>query len=1060
MEIEEWLGNNQLSLDIWHKKYQVEGENFEQWLDRVSGGDKDIRQLILEKKFLFGGRILSNRGTNRGCMSNCNSLGYVEDSLVDIMQANTQLALTYKAQGGQGLSLSKLRPKGTLINGNFPSDGVIPFMRMFNTTTESISQGGNRRGALLIALDVWHKDIWDFISIKSQSKEINNANLSVEIDDKFMQYVQDYYKTGNNPTVHIKREYSGNTIEYDVKPVELYKAICKYARDYAEPGILFIDRMKKYNLAQYHSTYKIECTNACSEIPMTKHGACILGSINLGEYVQNPYTNQSQIDFKQLQKDIPRIVRAMDDIVTENQDKHILPEQAEVAKTYRNIGIGIMGLNDLLVKLGITYGSDKSINIANKIMKFIFRRCIYASVDLATAKGNFPGYESSVWDSDIIKTNFSDSEIIWLKKNNKLRNLSLVSIAPTGSIGTLLSVSTGAEPYFALNYTRKTVSLNNDKEQYYTVDIPAIQEYKRISGNNYIPNYFIGANDIPWKQRINMQSALQIAVDQAISSTVNLPETTTYEDVEQIYLYAWEQSLKGVTIYVQGTREPILSTETPKEFNNSAKEALITELKRGDVIKASNQWVGLKRILTTGCVDGETEYFNGTGWKKISEYSEGDKVLQYNEDGTTSLVNPLNYIKRESKGQYHITTKYGLDMMLSPDHRNVTFSRDGKFKIMTTQEIVDRHNSSKTGFSRRFKQSFYYTGPGINLTDEEIRISIAIFADGCFYSPTSKKCLISVCKKRKRDRLIELLNKANISYSENLDSDDYYNIKFYPPIEGRVKKFPIEWYNCNYHQLEVIFDEVFYWDGYKDKHNEYTTIHKSNADFIQFVCCSLGKKGSIYQDNRYNNITYRVDWSDRTLVSFIERPKKEIPFKMPLDGFDYCFSVPSTMLVLRRNDKVFITGNCGSLHCQAFFDPSTGELRECFLSKGSTGGCQNFMIGLSRMISLSARGGISIDDILEQLKSCGVCPSYAVRSVIKKDTSKGSCCPVAVGNALRDMHEEMLQRIRNHNLDIVTTEIKEQKIQEYEECPSCHEKTLTRQGGCYQCLSCGYSRCD
>lgn len=749
--VEEWLNNNQLSLDIWHKKYQVNNETFQEWLDRVSGDNKDIKQLILDKKFLFGGRILSNRGTNRGAMSNCNSLGYIEDSLPDIMQANTDLALTYKAQGGQGLSLSKLRPKGTLINGNFPSDGIIPFMRMFNTTTESISQGGNRRGALLIALDVWHKDIWDFISIKSKSNEINNANLSVEIDDKFMQYVQDYYETGNNPTIHIKREYSGNVIEYDIKPVELYKAICKYARDYAEPGILFIDKMKKYNLAQYHSTYKIECTNACSEIPMTKHGACILGSINLGEYVQNPYTDDARIDFIQLETDIPHIVQAMDDIISENQEKHVLKEQANVAKTYRNVGIGVMGLNDLFVKLGITYGSEESIEMAKTVMNFIFRHCIYASADLAKKRGNFPGYESNIWDTDIIKNNFSSSEIEYLKKDNRLRNLSLVSIAPTGSIGTLFEVSTGAEPYFALNYTRKTVSLNNNKEQYYTVDIKSIQDYKRISGNNNIPSYFIGANDIPWKQRIDMQAVLQAAVDQAISSTINLPETTTYEDVEQIYLYAWKKGLKGVTIYVKNTREPILSTETPEEISDSIKINNSHELKRGDVIKASNKWVGLKRILTTGC---------------------------------------------------------------------------------------------------------------------------------------------------------------------------------------------------------------------------------------------------------------------------------------------------------------------GSLHCQAFFDPSTGELRECFLSKGSTGGCQNFMIGLSRMISLSARGGISIDNILEQLKSCGVCPSYAVRSATKKDTSKGSCCPVAVGNALRDMHEEMLQRIQNCIPDITNVEIDNIQDKEYEECPSCHEKTLTRQGGCFQCLSCGYSKCD
>lgn len=434
MTAEEWLNGNQLSLDIWNKKYRVGNEDFEQWLDRVSGGDKEIRELIREKKFLFGGRILSNRGTDRGAYSNCNSLGYIEDSLIDIMQANTDLALTYKAQGGQGLDLSKLRPKGTLIHGNFPSDGIVPFMEMFDTTTKSISQGGNRRGALLMALDIWHKEAETFMSIKSDLKRINNANLSLDIDDKFMSIIDNYYKTGEQPIIHVKREYEGNVIEYNVEPVKLYKKLCEYARKYAEPGILFVDRMKQYNMAQGHSKYRIECTNACSEIPMTKHGACILGSINVGAYVLNPFTRESIVDWDSLAEDIKNIVKAMDDIVSENQDRHVLKEQAIVAGTYRNVGIGIMGLADFFAKLGIQYGSDDSIYAAKDLMQFIFRHCITSSVNLATTRGSFPGYEPSIWDSDIIKQNFTPDQIDDFKWKNRLRNLSLVSIAPTGLV--------------------------------------------------------------------------------------------------------------------------------------------------------------------------------------------------------------------------------------------------------------------------------------------------------------------------------------------------------------------------------------------------------------------------------------------------------------------------------------------------------------------------------------------------------------------------------------------------------------------------------------------------
>ena len=230
------------------------------------------------------------------------------------------------------------------------------------------------------------------------------------------------------------------------------------------------------------------------------------------------------------------------------------------------------------------------------------------------------------------------------------------------------------------------------------------------------------------------------------------------------------------------------------------------------------------------------------------------------------------------------------------------------------------------------------------MTDDEIRISVAIFADGCFYSETSKKCMISVTKKRKRDRLVELLTSANIDFSERLDNDGYYNIKFYPPINGRQKTFPVEWYNCSNHQLQVIFEEVFRWDGYEKKMNQYTTIYKENADFIQFVCSSLNKSSSIYRDNRTRNgmssrTCYRVDWTNRVLRSIVEKPRKEIPLVMPNDGLEYCFTVPSSMLVLRRNDNIFITGNCGSLHVLAFFDPIDGNLQEVYFNKGSTGGC-------------------------------------------------------------------------------------------------------------------------
>lgn len=266
MTVEEWLGkDNQLGIDIWCKKYRYQNETFDEWVNRVSGGDRDVKRIIMERKFLFGGRTLSNRGTGKhGSFSNCYSRGFVEDNLDDIMQANTDIAATFKAQGGQGISLSKLRPKGCGINhGQFQSDGIIPFMEIFNRTTESISQGGSRKGALILSLDAWHKEAEDFITIKSETGRIQKANLSLEIDDEFMRCVNEYYRTGAVIKKTIHRVYEGNEVEYEVTPINLYKKMMKTAYDYAEPGCIFTNKFRNYNLMQYCDDYQIETCNPC-----------------------------------------------------------------------------------------------------------------------------------------------------------------------------------------------------------------------------------------------------------------------------------------------------------------------------------------------------------------------------------------------------------------------------------------------------------------------------------------------------------------------------------------------------------------------------------------------------------------------------------------------------------------------------------------------------------------------------------------------------------------------------------------------------------------------------
>jgi len=265
IDYKEWLNGDELGINIFENKYRFNGEDFDHFVERVSYGDDNVAKLIREKKFLFGGRILSNRGTGKkATMMNCYSRGFVEDSLDDIMKANTDIAKTFQAQGGQGLSVTKLRPKGTGINhGQFKSDGIVPFMEIFNRTTESISQGGSRKGALLISLDAWHKEAEDFIKIKSEEGKIQKANLSLEIDDEFMKCVKTYYETGEEKTVHIKKDYNGNLVEYDVIPIKLYKLMMQKAWEWGEPGCLFVNEFRNYNIMEFVDHYKVENCNPC-----------------------------------------------------------------------------------------------------------------------------------------------------------------------------------------------------------------------------------------------------------------------------------------------------------------------------------------------------------------------------------------------------------------------------------------------------------------------------------------------------------------------------------------------------------------------------------------------------------------------------------------------------------------------------------------------------------------------------------------------------------------------------------------------------------------------------
>ena len=334
-----------------------------------------------------------------------------------------------------------------------------------------------------------------------------------------------------------------------------------------------------------------------------------------------------------------------------------------------------------------------------------------------------------------------------------------------------------------------------------------------------------------------------------------------------------------------------------------------------------------------GCVDCDTEYFNGTEWKKISEYQKGEKVLQYNTDGTAELVTPERYIKQPSECLYHFETKYGLDQTLSLEHNVVYVTSKGNLYSQPFSVIKERQENK--GFFGKFITSFKYSGEGINLTDDEIRIMVAIMADGHFNEKTKntnssiyKQVRINLKKDRKKQRLEKLLNNLCLDYIK-VDStiEDFHTYYFESPL--LEKHFPQDWYQCNLHQLQIIFEEVLYWDSNYKKKNCFSTTSKSDADFIQFVFSALGYRATILLQDRVGQTykindkeyirqskEYEVTYTKRNLIEMCHDHREDhtmtpiVPVK-PSDGYEYCFTVPSHMLVLRRNDKIFVTGNCG-----------------------------------------------------------------------------------------------------------------------------------------------------
>lgn len=577
MTVKEWLGeDNQLGIDIWTKKYAFEGENFDSWITRVSGGNKEIAQYMKEKKFLFGGRILSNRGLDRlgrkVTYSNCYVIEPPKDEIESIFDCAKKLARTYSYGGGCGVDISQLSPKGAKINNAAKeTSGAVSFMELYSLVTALIGQNG-RRGALMISMDCSHPDILEFVELKTDLEKVTKANVSVRIYKDFMEAV----KKGTDYILSYEREATGEVIKKRVPARALFKKITDTSWDYAEPGVLFWDRISSWNLLSNTEEFSYAGVNPCAEEPLPAGGSCLLGSINLSEFVRNPFSERADFDFEELKKCVTASVYALNEVLEEGLPLHPLPEQRESVEKWRQIGLGIMGLADALIKLGVTYGQKETVDICDKIGFVMADTAIAASALLAKEKGRFSGCKvEEIMETPYFLMNTTE-ETRALVKEYGLRNSQLLTIAPTGTLSTMLGISGGIEPVYANYYERKTESLHGEDVYYrvYTKIVKDYMEAHRIEDDRELPGFFVTAMNLDYKQRIDMQAIWQLHVDASISSTVNLSHGFTKEETEALYMYAYDMGLKGITIYRDGCkRMGILSTKK-KEENKSASGIL------------------------------------------------------------------------------------------------------------------------------------------------------------------------------------------------------------------------------------------------------------------------------------------------------------------------------------------------------------------------------------------------------------------------------------------------------------------------------------------------------
>jgi ribonucleoside-diphosphate reductase alpha chain len=524
-------------------------------------------EIMTTFEFLPNSPTLMNAGTGLGQLSACFVLP-VKDDIEQIFDSVKHAAIIHKTGGGTGFCFSYLRPKGDYVKSTAGvASGPLSFMSAFDNATNVIKQGGKRRGANMGVLHVWHPDIEEFITAKQTGGVLENFNVSVAMDDKFMKAVEGdgEYELINPRNGKAVRKVSARSI---------FKLIAYSAWKSAEPGLLFIDEINRRNPTP---KYPINSTNPCGEVPMPDYESCNLGSVNLVKFVDFDWSRtpwKKKVDWKRMRYVIRLAVQFLDNVIDLNN--YPIPQIREHTTHHRRIGLGIMGFSKMLAKIGVRYDSPLALEVAEETMRFVTDEAMKMSHELGRARGSFPGFAESTWAT----------------KYDALRNATVTSIAPTGTISMIADSSSGIEPMFALSYI-KTVM--DGTKLYYSDDVfehvlkvrglysPELMQdvidNGTVQGMGSIPkeiqDVFVVAHDIPFDRHVLIQAAFQRHTDLAVSKTINMPAEATVEDVERAYMLAWKEGCKGITIYRDGSRgEGVLSKRKKEKAPDAPKEPM------------------------------------------------------------------------------------------------------------------------------------------------------------------------------------------------------------------------------------------------------------------------------------------------------------------------------------------------------------------------------------------------------------------------------------------------------------------------------------------------------